>query len=109
MEVKGEIPLKSATVRRPAPRKVRVTVDMHERLYARLEQLEELVGAESKADLIRDALRTYELLAEKAAEGYTFFVQKDDQAIPLPLFLHANMAPPNALEKGGVATATDHT
>lgn len=52
--------------------KVRVTVDLSPALYERLERLTELVGAESKATVIRDALRLLEYIAQETAAGSRF-------------------------------------
>lgn len=49
--------------------RVRITVDLQPRFHDRLTQLEETVEANSKADLIRDALRIYELLAREVLAG----------------------------------------
>lgn len=54
-------------------RKVRITVDLSPALFDRLERLTELLGAESKATVIRDALRLLEYVAEQTAEGGRFF------------------------------------
>jgi Arc/MetJ-type ribon-helix-helix transcriptional regulator len=56
-----------------AGRKVRITVDLSPALYARLERLTELLGAETKATVIRDALRLLEYVAEETADGRRFF------------------------------------
>lgn len=45
--------------------KVRITVDLTKPFYERLEQLESLVAANSKADVIRDALRMYEFICNR--------------------------------------------
>jgi metal-responsive CopG/Arc/MetJ family transcriptional regulator len=50
-------------------RKVRVTVDLKLHLYERLEALEELSGADSKADVIREALQLYEFIVKRVAAG----------------------------------------
>lgn len=50
-------------------KRVRITVDLQPRFHERLTRLEETVEANSKADLIRDALRIYELLAEEIQAG----------------------------------------
>ncbi len=50
-------------------KKVRLTVDLQPRFYNRLAQLEELVEANSKADMIRDSLRIYDAIARKVLEG----------------------------------------
>jgi len=54
-------------------RKVRITVDLSPALYARLERLTELLGTETKATVIRDALRLLEYVAEETADGRRFF------------------------------------
>jgi metal-responsive CopG/Arc/MetJ family transcriptional regulator len=53
--------------------KVRITVDLSSALFERLERLTELLGAESKATVIRDALRLLEYVAGETAEGRRFF------------------------------------
>ena len=52
--------------------KVRITLDLSRKFYERLEELESLVGAESKALVGRQALQLYEYVAQKASEGYSF-------------------------------------
>ena len=54
-------------------RKIRITVDLSPALFERLEHLTNLMGAESKATVIRDALRLLEYVAEQTSEGYRFF------------------------------------
>jgi metal-responsive CopG/Arc/MetJ family transcriptional regulator len=54
-------------------RKIRITVDLSPALFERLGRLTELMGAESKATVIRDALRLLEYVAEQTAEGHRFF------------------------------------
>jgi hypothetical protein len=51
-------------------------LDLTPEFYKRLQALEALVGSESKAGLIREALQLYEYMAQKAKEGYTFKIQK---------------------------------
>lgn len=50
-------------------KKTRVTVDLKPQHYTRLEALEELVGANSKADVIREALQLYEYIVKRVAAG----------------------------------------
>jgi hypothetical protein len=50
-------------------KKVRVTLDLSAEYYSRLEKLEVLAGAESKASLIRDALLLYEQVAMRILKG----------------------------------------
>jgi Arc/MetJ-type ribon-helix-helix transcriptional regulator len=67
--------------------KIRVTVDLTPELNERLEQLTKAVGAASKADTIRDALRVLEYFAEQHLQGCEFFQQKaGESARPIPLF-----------------------
>lgn len=53
-------------------KKVRVTIDLTAQFNERLEQLEVLVDANSKADIIRQALQLFEYVAKRTVEGYTF-------------------------------------
>jgi Arc/MetJ-type ribon-helix-helix transcriptional regulator len=57
----------------------RITVDLNERLYARLERLEESTEASSKADVIRDALKLYERMVEWHLSGHKFLLQRVDE------------------------------
>lgn len=58
---------------RASKKKVRLTVDLSPQFHERLEALESLVGADSKADLIRDALRLYEFVCRRVIqEGAKF-------------------------------------
>jgi hypothetical protein len=59
-----------------ADKKTRLTLDLTADFYRRLEDLEAVVGSESKAGLIREALQLYEYVAQKVADGYTFKIQK---------------------------------
>jgi len=58
-------------------KKVRLTVDLPPPFYKRLSQLEHLVEASTKANLIRDALKLYETIARMALDGYEFYAAKD--------------------------------
>lgn len=53
-------------------KKVRVTLDLSQQFNKRLEQLEELLDANSKAEIVRQALQLYEYVARRTLEGYTF-------------------------------------
>lgn len=59
--------------------KIRITVDLTLPLYQRLEVLEELVGASSKADVIREALKLYEFVIKRSSEGYKFSTEKNGE------------------------------
>ena len=66
--------------------KVRVTLDLTPELNDRLDRLTELVGASSKADAIRDALRLLEYVAKRHDEGYEFLQRKGERTEVIPLF-----------------------
>jgi hypothetical protein len=55
-----------------AEKKTRVTLDLSPQFNERLESLEALVDASSKAEVIRHALQLYEYVAQRAFEGYSF-------------------------------------
>lgn len=55
-------------------KKTRVTIDLTEHSYARLQRLEEMIEVSSKADVIRQALQLLEFVAEKKAEGLDFYM-----------------------------------
>jgi metal-responsive CopG/Arc/MetJ family transcriptional regulator len=57
-------------------RKIRITVDLSPALFERLDRLTILLGAESKATVIRDALRLLEYLAEETSQGRRFFRER---------------------------------
>lgn len=61
-----------------ADRKIRMSVDLSSRSYDRLERLREAVGAQSKADVLRDALQIYEWVVQKTQGGGEFFVREKD-------------------------------
>lgn len=72
--------------RREIRNKKRITLDVSERFYERLNRLEELTDSESKAGVIRDALRVYEYLSRRAVEGDRFqTVGKDGLVREIPL------------------------
>lgn len=50
-------------------RKTRISLDLSRVAFDRLSVLEVLVDADSKADLIRDALRLYEYLVNQSLKG----------------------------------------
>jgi hypothetical protein len=59
-------------------KKIRVTLDLTPAFHQRLEELEALVEADSKASLIRQALQLYEYVAKRTLEGSTFRAVKPD-------------------------------
>jgi hypothetical protein len=71
-------------------KKIRVTLDLSVPLYERLQRLQELVDADTKADVIRQALQLYEYLATHAANGAVFkMVDSSGNEDRLALFVTA--------------------
>ena len=50
----------------------RITLDLSEPFFDRLESLQTLVAADTKAGLIRQALQLYEYVAKRIAQGDKF-------------------------------------
>ena len=50
----------------------RITLDLSTDFFSRLEDLQGLVGTETKAGLIRQALQLYEFIAKRTAQGDKF-------------------------------------
>src|SRR5215472_13621971 len=50
----------------------RVTLDLSKRFFERLEALQDMTEAESKASLIRDALQVYEFIVKRTLDGCSF-------------------------------------
>jgi predicted DNA-binding protein len=53
-------------------KKVRVTLDLSPEFHQRLEALEEIVGGETKANVIRHALQVYEYVVKRSLSGDRF-------------------------------------
>ncbi|HWQ54359.1 MAG TPA: hypothetical protein VN442_11780 [Bryobacteraceae bacterium] len=85
-------------------KKVRVTIDLTPQFNQRLEQLETLVDASSKADIIRQALQLYEYVARRSVEGYTFRAVSRNGHEEKLVFLGAGPAP-TAIEDDAVVKA----
>lgn len=64
---------------------VRITVDLTPEQYARLQQLEASTGAESKASIVRRAIRLADFIVAKRAEGFEFHCTKDGEREQLVL------------------------
>jgi len=61
---------------KPLTEKIRVTLDLSPEFYGHLEALEERTGAESKAQLLREALRLYSYVVDRSLEGVQFLSRK---------------------------------
>ena len=59
--------------------RVRLTIDLTKQLYLRLEDLEKASGFTSKAEVLREALRVYEYLVQRNAEGYNISLEKNGE------------------------------
>ncbi len=66
-------------MRKKTTDKIRVTLDLTRDFHKRLEGLESMVGAESKAGVIRQALQLYEYVAKRTIEGYSFRAVKNGE------------------------------
>jgi hypothetical protein len=60
------------TMSKEKAKPIRISVDLPPRSFERLEKIEELVGASSKADVVREALKVYEYLVGLAVRGVEF-------------------------------------
>jgi plasmid maintenance system antidote protein VapI len=58
--------------------KIRITLDLSPEFYKRLDELTNLVDAESKAQVIREALKLYEFVMTQSQEGATFSIRTAD-------------------------------
>jgi hypothetical protein len=71
---------------KPQEQKIPIILDLTPEFYRLLEALEQSVGSESKAGLIREALQLYNYIARKANEGYTFKIQKGPEEKDIVFF-----------------------
>jgi hypothetical protein len=69
-------------------RKIRITLDVSQDFYARLEALEGRVNAPSKASVIRDALQLYEYIADRQKAGWRFEATAPSGEKEHPVFLN---------------------
>jgi hypothetical protein len=67
---------------------IRVTLDVSPPFYERLENLEKLVEARTKSDVIRQALQFYEFMAKKTAAGFRFRLINPDGREENLVFFH---------------------
>jgi len=59
-------------------KRIRISLDLNASFNDRLEALEDLTQADSKAGVIRQALQVYEYIARKTKEGYVFRAVRPD-------------------------------
>lgn len=78
------MPIKGET--RDVDRKIRVSVDLSQRSFDRLERVRECVGAASKAEVVRDALQVYEWIVGQTRGGGEFLV-REKGGEPQPVIL----------------------
>nr|MBP9893375.1 ribbon-helix-helix protein, CopG family [Planctomycetota bacterium] len=65
--------------------KMRITIDVPESLNERLEEIQELTGASTKAAVVREALKLFDYLVDQEGSGYRVYLGLSDQFFPLPL------------------------
>ena len=79
--------LKSQTVG-----KTRVTVDLNDKAYARLNQLEADTLADSKADVIRQALKVYDWVFQQICAGAKLHVVSSSGATETVVLLDLSLS-----------------
>jgi hypothetical protein len=57
--------------------KIRITIDLTPEFYTRLQNLEKILQFDTKAQVIREALRLYEFLASEWQGGTEFYRSKE--------------------------------
>lgn len=80
-----------------ANRKVRISLDLSASFNNRLDALEELTQADSKAGVIRQALQVYEYIVRKAMGGYSFRAIRPDGTEENLVFFSPYMSPSEEL------------
>jgi metal-responsive CopG/Arc/MetJ family transcriptional regulator len=60
-------------------RKIRITIDLIEVAYQRLEELAKAMGGKSKAEVVKDALQLLEFFVKKRTESYEFILHKEGE------------------------------
>lgn len=66
---------------------IRITVDLSPAFYDRLERIEGLTGAASKAEVVREALQLYEYLVTRTVAGAEFqVIEKNKERKTLVIF-----------------------
>ena len=66
--------------------KTRLTLDLTKTLDKRLEQLKNITGKSSKADVVREALRLYEYVVARTRDGTSLLLEKDGRRERLIIF-----------------------
>lgn len=74
--------------------KTRITLDLSKEFYDRLEKLESDTGSDSKAQVIREALRLYEYIVHRHLEGDKFIARTQNGEEETIVFLGSTAAPP---------------
>ena len=63
----------------------RVQLDMPPKSYQRLQHLVDVTEASSSAEVIKNALKLYELLVNEAEEGSEFQIRRDGETVIVPI------------------------
>jgi hypothetical protein len=67
-------------------KKIRISLDVTAGFYDRLESLEKLIEADSKAGVIRQALQLYEYVVKRHLEGASFKVVQGNEEKEIAFF-----------------------
>ena len=88
----GDLATNTATVEDVVQtgKKKRIQFEFSPEAFNRLEDVKRQVGASTYASLVRDALRVYEYLAKKQAEGYEVAFRKDGEPLTVVEFLSSS-------------------
>jgi hypothetical protein len=68
------------------PEMKRVQMDMPPKSLLRLKRLQEVTEASSYTEVVRNALRLYEVLVEEYEAGNELLVKRGDAIVPLRIF-----------------------
>ena len=68
-------------------KKQRVAIEFSTEAFERLNQIREVAGASSNAEVIRDALRVYDFLLNNRKNGWAIHLVKDKYVKELELLL----------------------
>lgn len=82
----------TAPPRKEVKRK-RVTLDLTPEAFDRLQAIEEMVGADSKASVIRQALQLYEYLAKRSLKGHLIKATGPEGQEETLVFFGSNIPP----------------
>ncbi len=68
------------------PEMKRVQMDMPPKSLMRLKRLQDITEASSYTEVVRNALRLYEVLVDEYEAGNELLIKRDDAIVPLHIF-----------------------